>query len=452
MTPTFAPASPPGSLRRVYEGTARTSHWMTLSADASHLLFVPTARATEFVVRDLVTGAQTRVPVPSPDASIPEWCGESTGRVSAWLAEAMLSPDHRQIVYSVRLSDGALTPLSVTSTGTDDDADRYSSPDGRFVAIRELTRAGFAISIVNARTGKRDRIAEPERTSRLSVVGWAPDGSGLVPVRNDADVPGVWLQPLLEGVSQGPPHLLRAVDANDTFLGMGPDGSYYFEKNTPVSKRYVVALDPATGAAVGTPTLRPDLQIACGFDWSPDGASIATGARLNQSGAGGSGPPCTLIAIRSLADGSERVLSPGLAEVRRPHWSRDGKSLLVFGKKDATFGVFAVNVNANSAELLVEASKPESAGDFILIGDWTPDGKGVYLGRRDSSTGGGGSRVTFGQHAAGYASVSCARIRLSRTATPWAHLKEQEAQSRHRASLAGCGISRNRSRARANWP
>jgi Tol biopolymer transport system component len=124
---------------------------------------------------------------------------------------------------------------------------------------------------------------------------------------------------------------------------------------------------------------------------------------LNQSGVGGTNAPCTLIAIRSLAGGIERILSPGLSEIRRPHWSRDGKSLMVFGKRDATFGVFAVNVNANSAELLAEASKAESAGDSILSGDWTPDGKGVYLGRRASSTGGGGatSRLVYRDLATG---------------------------------------------------
>jgi hypothetical protein len=64
----------------------------------------------------------------------------------------------------------------------------------------------------------------------------------------------------------------------------------------------------------------------------------------------------------------------------------------VFGRKDGTVVVFTANVDANSAELQVEASKPESAGDVILSGERTPDGKGLYLGRRTSAR----SRQTSG--------------------------------------------------------
>jgi Tol biopolymer transport system component len=451
------PAAPPGSLRRVYEGTMWPNQQdLTRVSDDGRFVLFGGPGEDRWTLRELATGKESSVRYPSPGDSVSEFQGRPAEPIRAWPFLPLLSPDHMQIVYcvilqgaernarrqfllrivgvdgsgarlvwkpdqpqvvrpvrwapdgksvvvysevyadhtyaflSIRLSDGAVTPLSVSVPSAEDDVAASLSPDGRVAVVTEWTKAdGYGYNVVNPRTGQRTRVTNPARTQHCCVIGWAPDSSGFVISNEDQQgALGLWLVRVANGAPQTPPQLLRRLDKDAEPMGVGTEGHFYYSKRTPVSSRYVVALDPATGKAIGTPMPRRDLQIACGFDWSPDGATIATGARLNQSGVGGTSEPCTVIAIRSLTDGRERILSPGLAELKRPRWSPDGKSVMVFGRRDNTYGVFIVDVETNSARLLAESPKPGSSlGDRFLIGDWTPDGRGVYLGRFSLASG-----------------------------------------------------------------
>jgi Tol biopolymer transport system component len=291
-------------------------------------------------------------------------------------------------VVSIRVSDGSVTKLSAPIPASDDDlTSGYVSPDGRFVAIWEELDTGDVVSIADTRTGKRSRIGEPVKSNVFRLVGWAPDGSGLVLITDRSGSPGAWLLRLVDGVPQGAPELLRANIEAGNSPRLGPDGSYYYMKNSQVARRYLTALDPATGKVRGQPTLIPELENVCGYDWSPDGTAIAYGVRLNK-GAGSEKAPCTLVAIRTVEDGRERIVSPSMSEIRRPRWSPDGKSLVVFGQKDGVFGVFKLDPETNSARLLVESPLNQRTGDRIPSAEWAPNGKGLFLGRLDSDADG----------------------------------------------------------------
>lgn len=453
---TAAQASPPGSLRRLYQATGVPGgvNGVTLSADARYAV-IRLREKTEFLIRDLATGKERRVPYPSPDALATEWRGSSAGLLGGGVYSRQLSPDRSRIVYeviltatipgekrfqtqvrlvnldgtgarlvtkqddtwitllrwtadgqsvlarmessansfefvSIRMSDGSVTRLSAAPIplSAGDPLNGYLSPDARFIVEwgGGANNDGRSISVLDTRTGKRNRITDPIKGKDFQPAGWAPDGSGLVVVSAGA----AWFVRLTDGVQQGAPELLRAdAEGGAGPLDIGPDGSYYFRRRTQVARRYIATLDPATGRVNGTPVLMPEMQAACGYDWSPDGATIAFGAKMNK-GTTDQNEPCTLLVIRSLADGRERVVSTGLSDIRRPRWSPNGKSLVVAGLRDGIVGAFRIDLDAGSARLLVASPANQRVDDSVTAA-WTPDGKGLILARVDRNSDGAGT-------------------------------------------------------------
>ena len=120
------------------------------------------------------------------------------------------------------------------------------------------------------------------------------------------------------------------------------------------------------------------LDFACGWDWSPDSTAIVYGARVNQERG-----TCTLLAIRPMGGGRDRLVDPGMSAVRRPRWSPDGRSALVYGLKDGMAGIYSVDLSTGATKLLVTDPKPPQGYEMTMFPYWAPDGRGFYFMRID---------------------------------------------------------------------
>jgi len=254
------------------------------------------------------------------------------------------------------------------------------SPNGRFIALEELVRKDQSeITVSDSQTGSTSRLL---RGSNVGAPVWTADGRALVFIEGAVGSRNLYSVPVSESGTIGTPQLIKTGLGNVTLFQSMKDGSllYRTRPEAEAPKHYLATLD-ANGVAKSA-VLVADIRRVCGVEWMPDSRAIVYGARLLKEYA--ETVPCTLLVIRPVAGGEEKVLSPGMSEIRRPKVSPDGNSVAVFGRKDGVPGAYVIDLKSGSARLIAEAAPNQTASDAILSADWSADGKGLYLYRLNS--------------------------------------------------------------------
>ena len=251
------------------------------------------------------------------------------------------------------------------------------SPDGRFLAF-DLAANGESekrdIFVLDLDGGQeRPAITHPADDRLL---GWTPEGAGLLFASDRAGTTGVWLQPLNEGKLQAAAESVRGDLGEGTIaLGFTRNGAYYYATSDAVSEVYTASLDLEKGILTDSPApASPQiLGSNAGPDWSPDGkflAYIHGGRRVQPES----------IVLRSLETGEERSLTPktmkgfwtpGWGE-RYLRWSPDGRRLLANGTDNKNRrGLFLIDVRTGEAS-------PLAIGRRQRYGRWSHDGRAVF--------------------------------------------------------------------------
>lgn len=251
------------------------------------------------------------------------------------------------------------------------------SPDDRFLAY-DLPANGESekrdIFVLDLDGGQeRPAITHPADDRLL---GWTPEGAGLLFASDRAGTTGVWLQPLHEGKLQGSAESVRGdLGEGTSGLGFTRNGAYYYAISDGVSEVYTASLDLEKGILTDSPApASPQiLGSNAGPEWSPDGkflAYIHGGRRVHPES----------IVLRSLETGEERSLTPetmkgfstpGWGE-RYLRWSPDGRRLLANGTDNNNRrGLFLIDVATGEAS-------PVAIGRRQRYGRWSHDGKGVF--------------------------------------------------------------------------
>ena len=252
------------------------------------------------------------------------------------------------------------------------------SQNGRFVALVEPGDKGRAdITVSDTQSGSTSRLS---RADSVGAPIWTADGRGLLFVDGEVGARSLYLAPVSESGALGTPQQIRANVGNILLTHHSKDGSlvYRLRPEGGIPTHHLAVLD-ANGVATSTSVV-PSIQRVCNFGWTPDSSAVVYGARLLKD-YGGEIVPCTLLVIRSLADGAERTLAPGMSEIRRPKFSPDGNSLVAYGRRDGVAGIFIIDVKTGAARLVVDAPLHQTVGEDFLTADWSPDGKGLFLSR-----------------------------------------------------------------------
>jgi Tol biopolymer transport system component len=268
-----------------------------------------------------------------------------------------------------------------------------ASPDGRFIAYEGAPEGSGnnAIYVVSADGSREFPLVESRWQDH--VLGWTPDGSGVLFSSNRTQSMGVWQAAIKNGAVSGTPIMIKD-DLGKSFgvsnsavlwpVGVTSNGSLFYSTGGSASEMYSVDLDPATGKASGKPMpVGPsnDLQNVLPT-WSPDSRQLVYHSIL-VSAPGERSP--RLLHIYSPETHSQRDLNPGF-EYRGYNvcWFPDSRSLLAWGvSAQGQHGLYKIDSNSGKADMMVSM---EMGPAFLSL---SKDGRTAYYDEYTPGAGGG---------------------------------------------------------------
>lgn len=272
---------------------------------------------------------------------------------------------HTQQLHLISVPEGTIRDIG--QAVTEEIGRAYPSPNGRHIAF---TRKDD-IFIYDTLTEQESVFIQNPSTETL--VGWTPDGSGIVFISNRSGTHDLYLMGVENGRSHGNMQLLRKDFGANPGMSLTSNGRLYRIENTGMSDSYIVQLDEHTGKLTGTPSLvdpdHPDVAYA---GWSPDGKLLYYELHKEASRE-------FLLLIREEATGQIReiMLKPRLNFWYGAILSPDGTRFAVTGEDaNMNFGIFALD--AESGEVSELARIPSENEPVSPSQNWSPDGTAIF--------------------------------------------------------------------------
>jgi Tol biopolymer transport system component len=297
---------------------------------------------------------------------------------TAWMPDGLkiLAISFKNLVYSphiISLSDGSVRDIGQPEPGSV--IWGYPSPDGRHIAYS----LNEDIFVYNTATEQDSVIIKTP--SADGMVGWTPDGSGIMFVSNRSGSRDLYLLGIQNGHPHGEPQLLRRDLGDPLYLYVTRDGRLFQTENKGTWDSYTVPVDKQTGKLTSTPSLVAPGYSRTNFPaWSPDGKMLYYSRYKLTEG----NRPLVLV-IRSEETGLTREIipNPELPFWHTPILSPDGSQFLVTGAdQKGNSGVFTIDSESGAVSQLLGISSANDAVDPNP--NWSPDGKVIFYMIRSS--------------------------------------------------------------------
>jgi Tol biopolymer transport system component len=294
-----------------------------------------------------------------------------TMNVTAWMPDGQrilaISQD-KNLTYRpfiISLSDG-----SVRSIGQQEPGHviwKYPSRDGKYIGY---TLNGD-IFIYNTSAEKDSVLVKNPAFDGM--VGWTPDGSGIIFISNRLGSPDLYLLGIGNGHPLGEPQLLRRDLGDPMYLDVTQDGRLFKMERKGTYDSYILPVDEQTGKLTGSPSLVDQNYPGTLFPaWSYDGKllyyTIYKGTSNNRS---------QVLVIRSEDKGQIREITP---KPQLPFWhtpilSPDALRYAINGTdQKGNSGVFAIDSESGDVSQLATDTAENGPTDP----NWSPEGKALF--------------------------------------------------------------------------
>ncbi len=242
------------------------------------------------------------------------------------------------------------------------------SPDGKWVAYSIAPRGASPKLLVRAVEGNQS--TEENLQDNAYMMGWRPDGRGVLFSRERGGTHDLYLLPVAGGKAMGEATpIYSSSDVGRRPAGVTAEGALLYSTFNRRAETIVLPWK-AESTAPGAPVVSLPATTSIGWLLGNGAAHFSNdGKRLFSV------TPSNAIAIREMESGGGRTITPQLKSWGGARWAHDGASLLVGGTGvDGKTGVYRVDDATGKATLLAE-SRVETWG-------FTPsrDGKTIYYG------------------------------------------------------------------------
>ncbi len=249
------------------------------------------------------------------------------------------------------------------------------SPDGKYIA--------YDTSPAGQMTGERDiflitsdgnlEIPLVEHPAVEKVIGWTPDGQGLLFTSNRTGSLDAWFIRIVDGKPQGTPQLVKPDLGPIEPMGFTAQGALFYGLGGGATDVYLAGIDPQTGKI-----LSPAKKTVLPYEghnaypaYSPDGKQLAYISSRSSLPVRSE----IRLGILTLKTSQIQELGPDLGKFGYPRWAPDGRSVSVEGaSKDGRRGIYRVDVQTGDVVPIVQIDK----GREIFSHRWSKDGKMLY--------------------------------------------------------------------------
>ncbi len=273
-----------------------------------------------------------------------------------------VSGDKQDLVL-ISAADGSARVLRSVSA-----RDPKFSPDGRYIAYtRSVSGSASNYDLFVLTADGREEVAIVPHQGDERLLGWTPDGAGLLFMSDRSGTRDAWSVRVAGGKQQGQPELVKKDFGDGEVFGFAPDGTCYYTSRVSLGRLYMGTIDLETGKLVSAPaaaTTRytsPPSQLS----WSPDGGHLLYVSRRGPAIRG-----MNILTIRSAATGEERFLPP-LEFVNQISWAPDGRSIIALAYTETDRGLFRIDAGTGVALKL--------AGSDRFSPRLAPDGRTLFF-------------------------------------------------------------------------
>ncbi|MCU0245715.1 MAG: tetratricopeptide repeat protein [Bryobacter sp.] len=246
------------------------------------------------------------------------------------------------------------------------------SPDGKWLAYDERASANQPPTLYLLPTNG-SAVSETELEKDAQMIGWAPEGNGILFSRPRGNMAALFFVPIREGKPAGPSQPLYTASNIGHPLGLTTSGTLIFGLENSKRDGWIAEWDDRAGRIGSVIAQFPGEEILPpmndnGLKFSPDGSQLLWLVRPNR------------LHFRSPSGDRQSSVSAQMKDIQRVAWGHDGRFVLAAGiGTDGSTGLFRVDPATGISQLL--SSKVDLDRVAFAV---SPDGKTIFHRTKDS--------------------------------------------------------------------